>query len=134
MDFQLATPIFHFATAHATPTRRSIGAVSVEIYTAPTGHASGRHASHESVNGTTYTTQSDCSGHAFPLHSEEVYGESPVSPRVFPDHSTAHRTDASNISLKGLMRSLYLSSLPTEDPDSSYSLPIISLVVNFWSA
>ena len=36
MDFQWATPIFHFATAHATPTRRSIEDRSVEISIPPT--------------------------------------------------------------------------------------------------
>lgn len=38
------------------------------------------------------------------------------------------------ISLKGLIRSFSLSNLPTELPDNSYSLPIISLVFSLWSS
>lgn len=52
------------------------------------------HASHEFVNDTTYTTQSDCSDHACRLHSEEVCGGSlPPEPELHA-HSTSHRTDA----------------------------------------
>lgn len=41
--------------------------------------------------------------------------------------------DLYDISLKGLIRSFSLSNLPTELPDNSYSLPMASRVVNFWS-
>ena len=99
MDFQWATPIFHFATTHATPTRRSIGDGSVEIWIVPTpihisGYANGLLSLHESVNDTTCTTQSDCSVHVCHLHSKEDCDESlPPEPELHA-HNTSHRTDA----------------------------------------
>ena len=99
MDFQWASPIFHFATAHATPTRRSIGDESVEIWIAPTpihisGYANGLLSLHESVNDTTCTTQSDYSNHVCHLHSKEACGG--LLPPELQVHvqNTAHRTDA----------------------------------------
>lgn len=50
---------------------------STEILIPPTGHANDPHVSHESVNDTTYTMQSDCSGHVCRLHSKEACDESP---------------------------------------------------------
>ena len=100
------TPIFHFATAHATPTRRSIGDRSVEILIAPTSSSSheagfagalisiGHHASHESVNDTTCTTQSDYSNHVCHLHSTEACGESLPPELQVHVQNIAHRTDA----------------------------------------
>lgn len=94
MDFQWATPIFHFATAHTAPTRRSIGDRSVEISIPPTGHASDPLASHVSVNDTTCTTQSDYSDHVCHLHSKEACdGSLPPEPELHA-HNTSHRTDA----------------------------------------
>ena len=100
------TPIFHFATAHATPPRRSIGDRSVEILIAPTSSSSheagfagalisiGHHASHESVNDTTCTTQSDCSDHVCRLHSMvSCDGSLPPELQVHVQN-IARRTDA----------------------------------------
>lgn len=90
----MLSPIFHFATAHKRPSRRSPGDRSAEICTAPTGHASDLHASHESVNDTTCTARSDCSDHVCHLHSMVIYDESLLLEPGFLWHSTAHRTDA----------------------------------------
>lgn len=87
-------PIFHFATAHAASTRRSIGDGPVEIYTPPTGHASDPHVSHESVNDRTYTMQSDCSDHMCRLHSKEAYGVSPPPELQVLAQNIARRTNA----------------------------------------
>lgn len=92
--FFLLSPLFNFATAHARPTRRSMVSRSTEILIPPTGHASDPHASHGSVNDTTYTTQSDFSGHVCRLHSKEACGESPPLEPELLDCSTFHRTDA----------------------------------------
>ena len=99
MDFQWATPIFHFATAHATPTRRSIGDGSVEIWIAPTpihisGYANGLLSLHESVNDTTCTTQSDYSDHVCHLHSKEACGGPLLPEPEIHAHNTSHRMDA----------------------------------------
>ena len=67
---------------------------STEILIPPTGHANDPHASHGSVNDTTYTTQSDCSGHVCRLHSKEACGESPPLEPELLARSTSHRTDA----------------------------------------
>ena len=88
------SPLFNFATAHARPTRRSMVSQSTEILIPPTGHANDPHASHGSVNDTTYTTQSDCSGHVCRLHSKEACGESPPLEPELLARSTSHRTDA----------------------------------------
>ena len=99
MDFQWATPIFHFAILHATPTRRSIRDRSVEICTAPTpihisGYANGLLSLHESVNDTTCTTQSDYSDHVCHLHSKEAYGGFPLLEPELHAHNISHKTDA----------------------------------------
>ena len=99
MDFQWATPIFHFAILHATPTRRSIRDRSVEICTAPTpihisGYANGLLSLHESVNDTTCTTQSDYSDHVCHLHSKEACGGPLLPEPEIHAHNTSHRTDA----------------------------------------
>lgn len=70
------------------------GPVYRDFDTPPTGHASDPHASHGSVNDTTYTTQSDCSGHVCRFHSKEACGESPPLEPELLARSTSHKTDA----------------------------------------
>ena len=45
----------------------------------------------------------------------------------------AYEEGQSKLKGKGFIRSFSLSNLPTELPDNSYSLPMASRVVNFWS-
>ena len=52
------------------------------------------HVSHESVNDTTYTTQSDYSDHVCHLHSTASCGESLPPELQVHVQNTAHRTDA----------------------------------------